>query len=229
MKASIIIRAYNSESTLARAIDSALAQSFQKDEFEIIIVDDGSTDKTSAIIETYAADARVRAIHRENTGAIAAGNRGFREAKGGFVALLDSDDEFSPEYLSKVQEAFEKDPSCTFVYTDYFEEWQDSTRIISVQDLFHTAAVGTAIRREALKSEGFWSETVTVFPEYEILLRTLDRWSGAHLPEPLFTYHRRHESITSDEKRVRNGIQELLTLYPDHIEEISRIRSYTLT
>jgi glycosyltransferase involved in cell wall biosynthesis len=96
---SVVIPVYNRADVLGRALQSVLAQSFQ--DFEIVVVDDGSSDDPRAVIDTIG-DARIRYVRQENSGGAAARNRGFDEARGLFVALLDSDDRFLPYHLQNM-------------------------------------------------------------------------------------------------------------------------------
>ncbi len=95
---SVIVPVYNVEKYLSRCVDSILAQTFSN--FELILVDDGSPDRSGEICDEYAAkDSRIRVIHQENAGASAARNRGVKAATGEFVAFVDSDDYIEKEYL----------------------------------------------------------------------------------------------------------------------------------
>jgi GT2 family glycosyltransferase len=92
---SIVVPTYNRAYCLPRTVDSVLAQTYPN--FEIILVDDGSTDNTRELVDGMAArDRRIRYFHQPNAGVCAARNRGLRAAKGDFVALLDSDDVWKP-------------------------------------------------------------------------------------------------------------------------------------
>ena len=96
---SVIMPVYNSEQYLEKAIDSVLAQDF--DRFELILVDDGSTDDSGKICDRYAEDdRRVRVLHRENGGVCAARNAGINAARGEYIAFCDCDDEYLPGLLS---------------------------------------------------------------------------------------------------------------------------------
>lgn len=96
---SIIIPAYNAAAYLGRAIDSLLAQTWQR--LEVLVVDDGSTDDTGIIAEEYAAgDNRVRVVHKANGGVAAARNTGLEAARGELIGFTDSDDWVRPEYVS---------------------------------------------------------------------------------------------------------------------------------
>ena len=101
---SIIIPVYNRAGPLHRALQSVLGQSFQ--DFEIVVIDDGSGDNPAAVIETMN-DPRIRIVRQKNAGGAAARNRGFDAARGRFVALLDSDDRFMPRHLENMRRLLE--------------------------------------------------------------------------------------------------------------------------
>jgi len=105
---SVIIPAYNRAKTLQRAIESVLAQSYQN--FEIIIVDDASTDLTAETIKDFLTPKTRYFKHKNNKGPGAARNTGIKKSKGKFIAFLDSDDQWLPEKLEKQIEIFKKAP-----------------------------------------------------------------------------------------------------------------------
>jgi glycosyltransferase involved in cell wall biosynthesis len=96
---SIVVPVYNAGATLARTVDSVLAQDFGQ--FELILSDDGSTDGCGALCDRYAADdARVRVVHAANGGPSAARNRAIAVCRGEFLFFLDADDSLAPQALS---------------------------------------------------------------------------------------------------------------------------------
>lgn len=98
---SIIVPAYNCESTLTRCVESVLSQQFK--DFELLLVDDGSTDCTPALCDAYAAeDGRVRAFHKPNGGVSSARNMGLDNAVGEWITFVDSDDELMADALSLI-------------------------------------------------------------------------------------------------------------------------------
>ncbi|PWB59928.1 MAG: glycosyl transferase [Nitrosomonadales bacterium] len=116
---SVIIPAYNSASTLARAIDSVLGQNHPAQ--EIIVVDDGSSDETPAVAARYGA--KVRYIRQDNAGVSAARNRGAHAASGDWLAFLDADDWYYPDRLKLHAEWIQEDSTLDFLTGDY--EYQD--------------------------------------------------------------------------------------------------------
>lgn len=116
---SIIMPSYNTAKFISETIESVLAQTYPN--WELIIVDDCSTDDTDAVVCPYLVDDRIRYIKNEkNSGAAVSRNRALREAKGKWVAFLDSDDLWVPEKLEK-QISFMKKNDYHFSYTNYIE------------------------------------------------------------------------------------------------------------
>lgn len=126
---SVIIPLYNKATSIATALDCVLAQTFQ--DFEVVVVDDGSTDNGAAIVEQYV-DSRIRLIRQENAGVSAARNRGIREARGEYVAFLDADDEWLPEYLSVQHSLAQKYHQCDVFATNYIFIGTSGNRIPTI-------------------------------------------------------------------------------------------------
>ncbi len=114
MKITVIIPVYQVETTLRRCVDSIIAQSFA--DWEAILVDDGSTDGSAAICDSYpATDRRIKTIHQENCGLGAARNRGIEEATGDYIMFVDSDDALSGETMEKLAEEIRSHGDCDFI------------------------------------------------------------------------------------------------------------------
>lgn len=229
MKASIIIRAFNAKETIKRAVESALSQDYPRDDFEIVIINDGSTDNTKEILLTWKDTKGVRIFHEENNGAVIAANKGFEMSKGDYVILLDSDDFFEPEIIRELAQALDENQEIDFVYPDYYEEYEGNREVVSPQNIFESTAAGTMFKREKLIKEGGYHTDVKVFYEYDLLLRTLDRWKSFHVPKPLFTFCRRKGSVTSDSSSNEIALKYLRDIHPDKLEQIQKIRTYSLS
>ena len=116
---SIIMPSYNTTSFIAESIQSVLAQSYK--DWELIIVDDCSSDNTDQVVKPYLSDERIKYYKNEkNSGAAVSRNRAIREAKGKWIAFLDSDDLWMPEKLQK-QVSFMEKNGYYFSYTNYAE------------------------------------------------------------------------------------------------------------
>jgi len=224
MKVSVIIRVYNAEKTIRKAVASALNQDFPKKDFEIIIVNDGSTDNSLEILKSY--KKKIRLINQKNQGAVAAANRGFKEARGNYIIVLDADDYFETNILREMVAILDKKPQVDFIYSDYYEKSKEGEiKLISTKNIFNTVASGIMFRKSKFKKEGFYREDIK-FPEYDLLLKTQDKWQGHHLAKPLFYYNRKEESLTGDKKWVKTALAELRKLHPKKLEEIKKIRKY---
>lgn len=106
---SVVIPLYNKEKYISRAINSVLKQTHPQ--FELIIVNDGSTDNGESVVKSFN-DIRIRYLEQENFGVSAARNKGIRLAEYNFVALLDADDEWEPNFLKEIVEAIETKNNC---------------------------------------------------------------------------------------------------------------------
>ncbi|MDO8584833.1 MAG: glycosyltransferase family A protein [bacterium] len=223
IKASIVITAYNSAAFIERSLQSALTQQFPKSDYEIVVIDDGSTDETPQILARFGN--AIRVIRQANRGFVGAANAGFRAAVGTYVTKLDSDDAFGPDLLRETTDVLDANPEIDFVYSDYEERMGDVTRVVSTENIFSSIAIGMMYRRERLAAEGCYREGLK-FPEYDLLLRTLGRWKGFRIPKPLFTYIRRPESVTKETGWQEDALRELRALYPEHRDLIAKIRKY---
>lgn len=118
MRFSVVIPCYNGEKHIHISVESVLAQSFE--DFEIVVVNDGSKDGTSAAVRALAGKdqkGRVRLVERENGGVSAARNTGIKESRGDYVCFLDSDDQWLPEHLAALSEAIDRHPREVFFST----------------------------------------------------------------------------------------------------------------
>lgn len=118
---SIVIPLYNKEKQIVTTLRSVFSQTFQ--DFEIIVVNDGSTDDSLAELKKMS-DSRIRIVNQKNGGVSAARNRGIDEARWNLIAFLDADDEWKPEYLQTQYELFLKYPECSVFACNY--EFQNS-------------------------------------------------------------------------------------------------------
>ena len=209
---SVIIPAYNAEKTIVRAIQSVQNQSYN--DFEIIVVNDGSIDSTKDICEEYVRNnSRIRIINKKNGGLSSARNAGIREAQGELISFLDSDDEYLPYYLEKMHDAI-AESDADIVVCGYCSVFPDGRNILS--DTFST--VITLNKDEAIReliiglrlSSHAWNKLYRkdiisniVYPEgkvYEdlyVMPDILDACSKiCFIPDRLVKYYQIDSSIT---------------------------------
>lgn len=157
-KVSVIIPCYNLGQFLHEAISSVLEQTWQ--DFEIIVVNDGSTEEETRAILSTGTWPKTRVIHQKNLGVSAARNRGISEAKGEFILPLDADDRIRAYYLERAVSALEKDRSVGIVFgrASYFGEWQGPMPLPSYSQeemLWNNCIFSAALfRREDWKKVG---------------------------------------------------------------------------
>ena len=225
MKVSIIIPVYNAQNTIRESIDSALNQDFPKKDFEVIVVNDDSTDKTLEILKTY--KGQIKVINQKNQGAVKAANKGFKRAKGKYLIKLDADDCFEHSILKEMADVLERKPKIDFAYCDYFERTKKGKiKTISTKvNIFKILAGGIMFRKDKLAKEGFYREDIK-FPEYDLLLKTQKRWRGYHIAKPLFSYIRPSQSLSRNKQWVKDALTELRKLHSKKIKEIKKIRRY---
>jgi glycosyltransferase involved in cell wall biosynthesis len=167
--ATIVIAAYNAEAFVGKAIESALAQSYEP--LEVVVVDDGSTDSTGDVVRSYD---RVRYVHQENRGPSAARNRGLEEAEGVFVGFLDADDEALPAKMTLQVGYLLEHPEvgCTLGRQEVSFEGEGAPDWISTDPVYGDFAgiplMSLVARRSTLLERGIVVEVVP-----EVVLRRL--------------------------------------------------------
>ena len=163
---SVVIPLYNKEKQIRATLEFVLTQSYQ--DFEVIIVDDGSTDRS---IEEASAvnDPRIRLIHQENAGVSAARNRGIEEARGEYIAFLDADDRWKPEYLQTQYELTLQYPECSVFACNYeFVDAQGQVRSTIIRKLLFAdehGALSNYFEVASSSNPPLWTSAVMVRKE----------------------------------------------------------------
>ncbi|WP_435153670.1 glycosyltransferase family 2 protein [Haladaptatus sp. DFWS20] len=222
---SIVTAAYNSADYIKQALESLRQQTIDDSRIEHLVVDDCSTDETAAIVESVETSYLRLIQKQENSGnGTIAWNHGIEHARGEYVVILDSDDEFFPSLVERSSDVLVQNDDVDFVYTDYYERFPDGTWEIVETDaaILNTVTVGVMHRTDHLRQFGLFDPEM-IFAEYDLLLRYLDAgFDGQHIADPLFVYHRRRDSQTADSDRVDAGKEELRNKFGDD----ARIREY---
>jgi glycosyltransferase involved in cell wall biosynthesis len=201
---SVILPTRNRAATLGRAIASVLGQSYA--DLELIIVDDGSTDRTPELLREWAGDVRVRAVASPRRGAAAARNHGVSIARGRYLAFQDSDDEWLPDKLQRVMSAFrDAGPETAVVYGDMIQVLPDGSRtefkapvveqgwlIDDATNDFQVMRIGiqaAVIKRECFEAAGGFDEALPRYIDMELFARLALRYRFIHLHETVAFYY----------------------------------------
>ncbi len=197
-KVSVIVPAFNKAEYTRRTIESVLAQTYP--DIEIIVVDDGSTDGTAALLAGYGR--RINYILKANGGACSARNEGIRRARGEYVAFLDCDDLYCTDKVQRCVDHLERNPGFGFVYTAvYFIDEADKTVglydhpksregwIASHLILGNFICNSTVlVKRSVLQKAGFFDEKIFTPADWDMWLRLSEVAQAGYLREPLTKY-----------------------------------------
>lgn len=203
---SVVMPVYNGEAYLREAIDTILGQTLR--DFEFIIVNDGSTDRTAEILRTYS-DHRIAILHNaENLGLPTSLNRGIRAARAPLVARADADDIYFPDRLAKQVKYMHENPSVGLASSSYYRTNEKGESLLLVQVLCEDAQLKfellwcnpmchpTSIYdRELVLRAGGYDEKFWTAQDYDLWARLRDRTAFGNLPQPLVKLRTHERSI----------------------------------
>ena len=231
-KVSVVIATYNRAEFLPETIDSVLGQKFQ--DFEIIVVDDGSTDETQQVVRAYGD--RIRNLYQENRGPAAARNLGARHARAAWIAIQDSDDLCAPNHLETLFNYTRRHQDCAIIFANgaYLgREHKRKTIIpdpksqrlardgVRLVDLFEKSIVrlqASLISKACYDAVGGHDESLRISMDLDLAFRIFMRYPVAHVNEIVF-YYRKHRGNIGRNQELRlleniRVIEKLLRDYP---------------
>lgn len=232
MKLSIIVPVYNVEKYLAKCLDSAICPSVQ--DYEILAVNDGSTDSSPSILQKYASDYPefIRVVNRENGGLGAASNTGIEAARGEFIAFLDSDDYYASGAVSELLKLCDLDNDiCIFDIVSVNAQGQEIGRIspfdqeksgLSLESdpallLISPSRVNKLYKRSLFLDTGIRYPSRVWFEDYRTTPKLFASASTiSYRPLPLYNYLQQPESITHVKNASRN--LEIIAAVEDILE-----------
>jgi glycosyltransferase involved in cell wall biosynthesis len=223
-KVSVIMPIYNAQKFLKEAIDSILNQTFK--DFELLLINDGSIDKSKIIIEQYRHDPRIKIFHKKNEGITKTLNFGLAHSLGRYIARMDADDISMSERLELQVDFLDKNREVGLLGTRFKSITEDGKFIENLdveltnkelqEMLLKSCRFGhptVMIRRTALEmvgpyDESMWANTVE---DYDLWLRIAEKFEIANLPQYLLYYRINSNSITQTKKEInRRGTQECI-------------------
>jgi|GEM_PF-1846772 glycosyltransferase involved in cell wall biosynthesis len=215
IKVSIIIPAYNSEKTIEKAIRSALQQTYS--DFEIIIVDDASTDKTKKIINSFEDSRIIYLKHKKNSGGPAKSiNTGIKNSKGDYIAILENDDEWLPTKLEKQLELYEKISSfvglvsCNVAYinnnTKKIKKYKKNIRnkifIESLKRCTVHSLSSVLIKKEVFNEVGLFDERIKIAADIDMYIRIFKKFEFDFVDCVLFKKHIHKNNLSRLESSI---------------------------
>ncbi|MBD0346999.1 MAG: glycosyltransferase [Coleofasciculus sp. Co-bin14] len=205
---SVIIPAYNAERTILETIASVQKQTFS--DFELIVINDGSTDRTLELLNTIQ-DTRLKVFSYSNGGLPTARNRGISHATGEFITFLDADDLWTPDKLELQLAALQQHPEAGVAYswTHYMNEkgesfhagkpvlYEGNVYANLLIENFLDSGSNPLIRRQAIESVGEFDPTLKSCEDWEYWLRLAARWHFVVVPKPQILYRQTSGAMSS--------------------------------
>ena len=207
---SIYITNYNYGQFIEEAIDSVCNQTYQN--IELIIIDDGSTDNSHKIIESYSSLENIQIIYQTNKGLNVTNNVAIRTSRGKYIMRLDADDFLHPSAVDKMVTELEADSRIGLIFPDYYYV-DEASKIIGQEKrhnfdkdvtLYDQPAHGacTLIKKENLVSVGGYNESYNCQDGYELWIKFINHFKVTNFSEPLFYYRQHGKNLTKSEERI---------------------------
>ena len=222
-RVSVLIPCYNAGAYLGQAIQSVLDQTYR--DFEIIVVDDGSTDDSAAVAQSFD---RVRYFYNEHSGISVSRNLAIAKARGEIIVFLDADDLWHPEKLQKQVDYLDADPACMLVFTkveNFFED-EAAQKGERQQELYHAdismCIISCAIRRSVFEEHGVFREDYPHGEDTQFMYRL--SLSGIDLKHSIdeVLYRRRVHSTNISLTHENNAGKKLMAIMADALREVRR-------
>ena len=221
-RASIIITCYNLGAYLEEALDSALNQTYP--DFEVLLVDDGSTDPaTTALLDRLPAHPRLRVLRIANQGVARARNYGIAEASGQYILPLDADDRILPGYLARAVPILDQHPEVGFVGCHYrtfgerYDEYRPASYSLPSLLVENVVPIASLFRRSAWQQSGGYCPELNSIEDWDLWISMIEQgYTGCVLPQFFFEYRIRPNSNLSHIHRPEVYEQRMRMLYERH-------------
>lgn len=206
---SVLVPVHNQERYIGRCLRSLLAQDLERNEFEIIVIDDGSTDRTGYALELFEDDVTLLRNDR-NSGLPASLNKGIRSARAPYIVRVDSDDYVNRKFLSLLQIFLQKNQYMDAIACDYFVVDDHEIVLERKNCMDEPIACGVMFRVEQLIDIGLYDESFTLHEERELRFRFLEKYNMHRLELPLYRYRRHETNITNDLDAAEHHMKRLV-------------------
>ena len=206
---SVIVAAHNQERYLSRCLRSLLAQSIAREKFEIVVINDGSTDHTPSVLEEFA-DEIVLITNESNIGLPASLNKAIRRARAPYVVRVDADDYVNNEFLHLLHGFLRENKYMDAVACDYLLVDEQEEVLARNNCLTDPIACGIMFRTEQLIDIGLYDETFLLHEETDLRMRFLKKHTIHRLELPLYRYRRHANNSTNDAAAMEHHRQRII-------------------
>jgi len=211
---SVIVAAYNQERYISRCLRSLIAQTIDRDKFEIVVINDGSTDRSSAVLGEFI-DEIALIDNEKNIGLPASLNKAIRRARSPFVVRVDADDYVNSQFLHLLHEFLRENKYMDAVACDYLLV-DDQEEVLGRKNcLTDPIACGIMFRTEQLIDIGLYDETFLLHEETDLRLRFTKKYQVHRLELPLYRYRRHENNSTNDIAAMEHHRQRLIQKHGD--------------
>ncbi len=206
---SVIITAYNYDRYIERCLRSVLDQSLPKSQYEIIVVNDGSTDKTKEVLDNYTDVARIFHLEK-NRGLSYARNFGIKKARGMFVVFVDADDYIQHDMLLIQKTFLTENNKLDAVSVDYYLVDERGTHIEHVNAEEKPIACGIMFRKDFLYDVGLYDESFRAREDEDLRIRFLKKYKIYNIILPLYRYRMHDNNLTKDKQKMDEHLKKLI-------------------
>lgn len=198
-KVSVIIPAYNSEKFILRCLRSIFQNSLNRDEYEIIVINDGSSDKTEQILDIYR-DEIIYIKNKTNQGLPSSLNKGIKNSRGQFIVRVDSDDYVHKDYLYILMLHLQLNNKIDAIACDYYvvDDIQDKIDYRSYSE--SPIGCGIMFRSDQLVDIGMYDKNFMYREDEDLKIRFGKKYKIEYVKIPLYRYHLHGENMTSNKK-----------------------------
>ena len=198
---SVIVPVYNTELYIGRCIRSLLNQSINPENYEIILINDGSSDNTKKAIEPFVGDLII-IENKKNLGLPASLNNGIKKARGQFIVRVDSDDYVHVEFLKILSLHLQLNHSIDAIASDYLLVNNDQDILGQNNCLKNLIGCGVMFRLKHLIDIGLYDESFLLREEEELMIRFKSKYKISRLQLPLYRYRKHENNITNNKETM---------------------------
>tara|TARA_Y100001978_G_C23686249_1_gene432038 strand:+ start:243 stop:938 length:696 start_codon:yes stop_codon:yes gene_type:complete len=218
-KLSVIVTSYNKEKYISRCLRSLINQTLDRGSFEIIIIDDYSTDNSKYVIDQFInpKDDFIKVIeNKSNLGLPASLNKGIKISKGKYIVRVDSDDYVSEQFLFLLLFYAENNIDMDAIACDYFVFKENENKQVRVDCMKYPIGCGIIFQKQQLLNIDMYDETFLINEEIDLRIRFEKKYKIHHLKLPLYRYRKHDMNMTNNKKAIKIYDKKIIDKHPNN-------------